>query len=122
MMFISCGIGSLTKVSDAKSWLCPDCDAVAPKVEEQDDSDNDDDDNDSERECSHHPKKEFNLGRFCAARTRVFHRFSHWEVYAAAVLRLVCRRSCNRSMLCSGYLLKKWTNCALVLAVVVSFA
>lgn len=25
-------------------------------------------------------KKEFNLGRFCARRTRVFHKFTHWEV------------------------------------------
>lgn len=24
--------------------------------------------------------KEFNLGRFCARRGRVFHQFSHWEV------------------------------------------
>jgi len=24
-------------------------------------------------------KKEFNLGRFCARRTRVFHKFTHWE-------------------------------------------
>jgi len=24
--------------------------------------------------------KEFNLGRFCAKRTQVFHRFTHWEV------------------------------------------
>ncbi|GJE90811.1 hypothetical protein PsYK624_069550 [Phanerochaete sordida] len=26
-------------------------------------------------------KKEFNLGRFCARRTRVFHKFTHWEYH-----------------------------------------
>ncbi|KZP19459.1 hypothetical protein FIBSPDRAFT_827984 [Athelia psychrophila] len=31
-------------------------------------------DDDKER-----PSKEFHLGRFCAKRTRVFHRFTHWE-------------------------------------------
>lgn len=25
-------------------------------------------------------KKEFDLGRFCAKRTRTYHRFTHWEV------------------------------------------
>ncbi|KZT67736.1 hypothetical protein DAEQUDRAFT_728731 [Daedalea quercina L-15889] len=47
---------------------------------EERDSDDDSDEGDSENE-GHDPclKKEFNLGRFCAARTRVFHRFSHWE-------------------------------------------
>lgn len=25
--------------------------------------------------------KEFHLGRFCAARTRVYHEFNHWEVH-----------------------------------------
>ena len=35
-----------------------------------------DDSEDEERQI----KKEFNLGRFCAKRTQVFHRFTHWEV------------------------------------------
>ncbi|KZT09438.1 uncharacterized protein LAESUDRAFT_694923 [Laetiporus sulphureus 93-53] len=42
-------------------------------LSEHDDSDSSDDE---------HPeplKKEFHLGRFCAARTRVFHKFTHWE-------------------------------------------
>jgi len=26
-------------------------------------------------------RKEFHLGRFCAARTRVYHEFNHWEVH-----------------------------------------
>lgn len=37
------------------------------------DSDTSDDENEEMR-------KEFNLGRFCARRTRVFHKFTHWEV------------------------------------------
>lgn len=43
-----------------------------------DDSDDDDDEDDGEE-----LKKQFNLGRFCARRTRVFHRLTHWEVRAA---------------------------------------
>ena len=35
-----------------------------------------DDSEDEERQS----RKEFNLGRFCAKRTQVFHRFTHWEV------------------------------------------
>ena len=40
--------------------------------EESSDEDNEDEDADE--------AKEFNLGRFCAARVQVFHKFSHWEV------------------------------------------
>ncbi|KAI0725129.1 hypothetical protein C8Q72DRAFT_755507, partial [Fomitopsis betulina] len=37
------------------------------------------DDGSDDDEHDKHTKKEFNLGRFCAARTRVYHGFSHWE-------------------------------------------
>ncbi|EIW85164.1 hypothetical protein CONPUDRAFT_117751 [Coniophora puteana RWD-64-598 SS2] len=36
-------------------------------------------DSDSDSESESEVKKEFNLGRFCAARTEVFHDFNHWE-------------------------------------------
>ncbi|EKM55579.1 uncharacterized protein PHACADRAFT_256297 [Phanerochaete carnosa HHB-10118-sp] len=39
-------------------------------------SESDTGDDEDEEETS---KKEFNLGRFCARRTRVFHKFTHWE-------------------------------------------
>ena len=42
--------------------------------------DSSDDDSDDDEEHVKHMKKEFSLGRFCAARTRVYHMFSHWEV------------------------------------------
>ncbi|KZT26355.1 hypothetical protein NEOLEDRAFT_1063304, partial [Neolentinus lepideus HHB14362 ss-1] len=42
------------------------------------DSDSDSDDSDDEDQKSK-KCKQFNLGRFCARRTRVFHEFSHWE-------------------------------------------
>ncbi|KAH9842621.1 uncharacterized protein C8Q71DRAFT_853161 [Rhodofomes roseus] len=48
--------------------------------EEQEDSE------DEDQGHGHRQKKEFNLGRFCAARTRVFHRFSHWEYALFKVL------------------------------------
>ena len=44
--------------------------------EDDADEDGDESDVDSERDVS----KEFHLGRFCAARTQVYHQFSHWEV------------------------------------------
>ncbi|KAI0797915.1 hypothetical protein C8Q75DRAFT_740059 [Abortiporus biennis] len=34
---------------------------------------------DSDEEDEEQETKEFNLGRFCARRTRVFHQFTHWE-------------------------------------------
>ncbi|TFY77907.1 hypothetical protein EWM64_g6105 [Hericium alpestre] len=50
-----------------------------PKEEESDFEDSDSDNSD-ENALRHLKKpKEFNLGRFCAARTRAFHQFSHWE-------------------------------------------
>ncbi|KIJ69366.1 hypothetical protein HYDPIDRAFT_80164 [Hydnomerulius pinastri MD-312] len=44
--------------------------------DESDDSSNDDDDDD---EPHGKVRREFHLGRFCAARTQVFHSFNHWE-------------------------------------------
>ncbi|KAI0093919.1 hypothetical protein BDY19DRAFT_1045155 [Irpex rosettiformis] len=41
-------------------------------------SDSDEEDDDGEEDGSK-TKQEFTLGRFCARRTRVFHRFTHWE-------------------------------------------
>ncbi|KAH9951251.1 hypothetical protein B0H21DRAFT_271900 [Amylocystis lapponica] len=38
-----------------------------------------DDESSDEDDETAKEKKEFNLGRFCAARTRVFHSFTHWE-------------------------------------------
>ena len=50
--------------------------------DESDESSEEDenDDEDSETSGKREVKEEFNLGRFCAARTRVYHQFSHWEV------------------------------------------
>ncbi|KAI0818744.1 hypothetical protein BC629DRAFT_1463896 [Irpex lacteus] len=42
---------------------------------ESDESSNNSEDEEDEPKV----KKEFNLGRFCARRTRVFHKFTHWE-------------------------------------------
>ncbi|GBE81968.1 hypothetical protein BKA93DRAFT_821589 [Sparassis latifolia] len=36
-------------------------------------------DSDSSEDEEDNTKKEFHLGRFCAARTHVFHKFTHWE-------------------------------------------
>ncbi|KAH9926204.1 uncharacterized protein B0H18DRAFT_1094787 [Fomitopsis serialis] len=47
---------------------------------------NSEEDDDEDAEHGRRHKKEFNLGRFCAARTRVFHRFSHWEYALFRVL------------------------------------
>lgn len=46
--------------------------------DESDESSEEDEDSgvDGERDVG----KEFHLGRFCAARTRIYHQFSHWEV------------------------------------------
>lgn len=52
--------------------------------------DSSDDDSDDDEEHYKDMKKEFNLGRFCAARTRVYHSFSHWEVpYTQLVSKLL---------------------------------
>ena len=51
------------------------------KSETSDDSDGDEGDEDSEG----HSVKEFYLGRFCAARARVFHSFTHWEVRSTSI-------------------------------------
>ncbi|KAG1756738.1 uncharacterized protein EDB91DRAFT_1094178 [Suillus paluster] len=40
-------------------------------------SETDDDDDDDDESCV----RQFHLGRFCAARTQVFHEFSHWEYH-----------------------------------------
>lgn len=45
-----------------------------------DESSEEEEDDEDEDEDESRPKKEFNLGRFCARRTRVFHNFTHWEV------------------------------------------
>ncbi|KAL4074404.1 hypothetical protein V8B97DRAFT_1949545 [Scleroderma yunnanense] len=47
--------------------------------DESDDSEPDASVEDSDRGPSKKRKKEFHLGRFCAARTRVYHEFNHWE-------------------------------------------
>ena len=47
------------------------CQPIEKSSDDEDSSEDDDDEDDG---------KEFNLGRFCAARVQVFHRFSHWEV------------------------------------------
>ncbi len=47
------------------------------------DSSGDDEGGDSDDSGQRHVK-EFHLGRFCAKRTRVFHRFTHWEVSTAS--------------------------------------
>ncbi|KAI0035079.1 hypothetical protein K488DRAFT_76856 [Vararia minispora EC-137] len=43
------------------------------------------DDMSDEDEDEGHFQKEYNLGRFCAARTQLFHRFSHWEAKVDAL-------------------------------------
>ncbi|TFK55040.1 hypothetical protein OE88DRAFT_1805440 [Heliocybe sulcata] len=43
------------------------------------DSDSDSGESDDDEDPSSKVHREFNLGRFCARRTRVFHEFSHWE-------------------------------------------
>lgn len=51
--------------------------------------DSSDGDSDDDEDHAKHTKKEFNLGRFCAARTRVYHSFSHWEVHPASNLHVI---------------------------------
>ena len=47
---------------------------IEKSSDDEDSSDEEDEDEDADE------AKEFNLGRFCAARVQVFHKFSHWEV------------------------------------------
>lgn len=42
--------------------------------------DGEDEDKDSDIDGERDVRKEFNLGRYCAARTQIYHQFSHWEV------------------------------------------
>jgi len=51
----------------------------------EDDSDSEERRRDSSEEISN-TKAQFNLGRFCAARTRMYHAFSHWEYTTFKVL------------------------------------
>ncbi|THH16355.1 hypothetical protein EW146_g4273 [Bondarzewia mesenterica] len=53
-----------------------------PVEEESDTEDSDSDLDESEDKADEKETyKEFQLGRFCAARTQTFHRFSHWEFH-----------------------------------------
>ncbi|KAG9318509.1 hypothetical protein JVU11DRAFT_600 [Chiua virens] len=47
--------------------------------EESDENSEDDEVEDSDEDRDRDVKARFHLGRFCAARTRVYHQFSHWE-------------------------------------------
>lgn len=46
---------------------------------------NDDSDDDQDEGDEGEDPREFNLGRFCAARGRVYHDYCHWEVVAPAI-------------------------------------
>ena len=54
-------------------------------LECNDSSDNSEDEEDEDKD-ELKVKKEFNLGRFCARRTRVFHKITHWEVSLGSCL------------------------------------
>lgn len=55
----------------------PQYDKVTFETFEESDSSGSDESDDEEPKAR--VKKQFHLGRFCAARTRVFHNFTHWE-------------------------------------------
>lgn len=61
-----------------RSSALADGDVQEVSDDESDKSSEEDEDSgvDGERDV----KEEFHLGRFCAARTQIYHRFSHWEV------------------------------------------
>ncbi|KAH7914695.1 hypothetical protein BJ138DRAFT_1143392 [Hygrophoropsis aurantiaca] len=71
---------------------------------EPDDSDVESSDWDSDEE-NRNPCKEFHLGRFCAARTKVFHAFNHWEysLYHALLYEIDELRDENRSFVRIAY-------------------
>ncbi|EMD38402.1 hypothetical protein CERSUDRAFT_113556 [Gelatoporia subvermispora B] len=53
-------------------------------LDESDESDSGNEDDDD----SHGSKREFHLGRFCGMRTKVFHKFTHWEYHLFKTLSL----------------------------------
>ncbi|KAL1742924.1 hypothetical protein HDZ31DRAFT_83802 [Schizophyllum fasciatum] len=62
--------------------------SVAIKDEGDSDSDDSDSDDPESPAALAKLKKEFNLGRFCARRTRVFHELTHWEYALFQTMRL----------------------------------
>lgn len=53
---------------------------VSDESDENSEDEDEDEDEDSDADGARDIKAEFHLGRFCAARTQVYHKFSHWEV------------------------------------------
>ncbi|ETW85886.1 hypothetical protein HETIRDRAFT_309140 [Heterobasidion irregulare TC 32-1] len=65
------------RLSGRLSTMCGRLNGIEDEMDSEDSDSNDDHDYTDDNKS----KKEYHLGRFCAARAQTFHRFSHWEYH-----------------------------------------